>query len=106
MAGVPGKSKGCHVCRKREIKVLQATAVATPSVLVRISYLSLSVFHSDGGKWNTLTGDIGPFVVIFIVMEYVVGLLYVSTGDRLPETRRIKTDPAEYGELRTRASSP
>ncbi|KAJ5190957.1 uncharacterized protein N7498_009942 [Penicillium cinerascens] len=68
------------------IKILQGTITAIPFLIVRVTYLLLSVFHPDHNKWSALFGDIDAWIVMVLVMEYIVVWLYIGTGYRIPAT--------------------
>lgn len=55
-----------------------------PFITVRITYLFLSVFHQSDARWDELSGDIGPFVVMVLLMEYIVVCVYIGTGFVIP----------------------
>lgn len=65
-----------------------------PFVIVRIAYLFLSVYHTSDHRWNDLSGAIGPFVVMVLLMEYIVVCIYIVTGFAIPvigkQTQRIR----------------
>lgn len=55
-------------------------ALATPLIIVRITYLFLAVFHGSDPKWDELNGSIVPFLLMGLVMEYAVVCIYLATG--------------------------
>lgn len=57
---------------------------AVPFIAVRITYSFLSVYHPSDDRWNDLSGAIGPFVVMVLLMEYVVVGIYIATGFLIP----------------------
>ncbi|KKK19518.1 hypothetical protein ARAM_003495 [Aspergillus rambellii] len=75
------------------VTILKGIALAVPFLIVRISWLFLSIYHPDDPRWSNLDGDIGPFVVMTAVMEYIVVWIYIGTGFMIPATKRV-VDPA------------
>ena len=70
-------------------QTLQATALTTPFIIVRITYAFLSVFQAatTGGlssKWDALYGSVGLFVGMVLIMEYVAVLVFILVGIRIP----------------------
>lgn len=55
-----------------------------PFIVVRITYLFLSVYQPSDSRWNDLSGAIGPFVVMVLLMEYIVVCIYIATGFAIP----------------------
>lgn len=55
-----------------------------PFIIVRITYLFLSVYRPSDEKWNILSGAVGPFVAMVLLMEYVVVGIYIVTGFSIP----------------------
>ncbi|CAG7925164.1 unnamed protein product [Penicillium olsonii] len=81
--------------------VHDATALATPFIIVRISYLFLSVYQPSDLRWNDLSGPIAPFVTMGLLMEYAVVCIYLTTGFLIPNWRNIeKPDILLSGETR------
>ncbi|OQE06739.1 hypothetical protein PENVUL_c016G07568 [Penicillium vulpinum] len=70
--------------------VLNATALATPFIVVRIVYLFLSVFEPSDLRWNDLSGPIAPFLTMGLLMEYAVVSIYLITGFIIPSWRNIE----------------
>ncbi|KAJ5765301.1 hypothetical protein N7520_004860 [Penicillium odoratum] len=60
--------------------LLKAMTLGTPFIVVRITYLFLSVLHTSDLKWNALLGPIAPFLVMGLLMEYFVVGVYLTTG--------------------------
>lgn len=71
-------------------KILNATALATPFIAVRVTYLFLSVFQPSDLRWNDLSGPIAPFLIMGLLMEYSVVLIYLITGFLIPSWRNIE----------------
>lgn len=67
-----------------------ATILATPFIIVRISYLFLSVYEPSDPRWNDLSGPIAPFVTMGLIMEYTVVCIYLATGFMIPSWRNIE----------------
>lgn len=63
--------------------------LAVPFIVVRIAWLFLSIYHPDDARWSNLSGDIGPFVVMTALMEYVVVCIYLGTGFMIPATKGV-----------------
>ena len=57
---------------------------AMPFIVIRITYLYLSVYRPSDSRWNDLSGDIGPLVVMALLMEYVVVCILIATGFAIP----------------------
>ncbi|KAL4785949.1 hypothetical protein BJX76DRAFT_346557 [Aspergillus varians] len=70
--------------------ILKATAIATPFIIVRITYLFLSVFDVSDLRWNDLVGPVAPFITMGLLMEYSVVCIYLVTGFVIPSWRNIK----------------
>ncbi|KAJ5334587.1 hypothetical protein N7452_006990 [Penicillium brevicompactum] len=70
--------------------VHNATILATPFIIVRISYLFLSVYEPSDPRWNDLSGPIAPFVTMGLIMEYTVVCIYLATGFMIPNWRNIE----------------
>ncbi|KAF4769559.1 hypothetical protein HAV15_012030 [Penicillium sp. str.  len=70
--------------------ILNATALATPFIVVRIVYLFLSVFQPSDLRWSDLRGPIAPFLTMGLLMEYSVVLIYLITGFIIPSWRNIE----------------
>lgn len=61
-----------------------------PFLAVRIAYAFLSVFDDAGGlqsKWEDLYGSVAAYVLMALIMEYVVVVIYLTVGIRIPPTR-------------------
>lgn len=71
-------------------QILNATALATPFIVVRIVYLFLSVFQPSDLRWSDLRGPIAPFLTMGLLMEYSVVLIYLITGFIIPSWRNIE----------------
>ncbi|RHZ58991.1 hypothetical protein CDV55_102304 [Aspergillus turcosus] len=69
--------------------VLKGMGLAVPFIVVRIAWLFLSIYHPDDAKWSNLSGDIGPFVVMTALMEYIVVCIYLGTGFMIPATKGV-----------------
>ena len=67
-------------------------ALALPFLVVRITYLFLSVFSATDLRWNDLAGPIAPFVLMGLLMEYAVVWVYLGTGFVIPSWREMKGD--------------
>ncbi|KAJ5383761.1 hypothetical protein N7517_001672 [Penicillium concentricum] len=70
--------------------ILNATALATPFIAVRIVYLFLSVFEPTDLRWNDLSGPVTPFLTMGLLMEYSVVSIYLITGFMIPSWRNIQ----------------
>ncbi|KAF4172293.1 hypothetical protein CNMCM8694_001625 [Aspergillus lentulus] len=69
--------------------VLKGMGLAVPFIVVRIAWLFLSIYHPDDKRWSNLTGDIGAFVVMTALMEYIVVCIYIGTGFMIPATKGV-----------------
>ncbi|GIC92450.1 uncharacterized protein Aud_008916 [Aspergillus udagawae] len=69
--------------------VLKGMGLAIPFIIVRIAWLFLSIYHPDDKRWSNLGGDIGPFVVMAALMEYIVVCIYIATGFMIPATKGV-----------------
>lgn len=58
--------------------------LGTPFIVVRITYLFLSVLHTSDLRWNALLGPIAPFLVMGLLMEYFVVCIYLINGLIIP----------------------
>jgi hypothetical protein len=67
--------------------VLKGMGLAVPFIVVRIAWLFLSIYHPDDKRWSNLGGDIGAFVVMAALMEYIVVCIYIGTGFMIPATK-------------------
>ncbi|OOF93586.1 hypothetical protein ASPCADRAFT_132594 [Aspergillus carbonarius ITEM 5010] len=72
--------------------ILQTLALALPFIVVRITYLFLSVFQATDLRWNDLVGPIAPFLLMGLLMEYAVVCIYLATGFIIPSWRSMKGD--------------
>lgn len=70
--------------------MLKTMVFSTPFIVVRITYLFLSVLHTSDLRWNALQGPIAPFLVMGLLMEYFVVCIYLIAGIMIPA----KTIPA------------
>ncbi|RAK95357.1 uncharacterized protein BO80DRAFT_487172 [Aspergillus ibericus CBS 121593] len=70
--------------------ILQSLALALPFIIVRITYLFLSVFQASDLRWNDLVGPIAPFLLMGLLMEYAVVCIYLATGFIIPSWRNMK----------------
>ncbi|KAJ5666122.1 uncharacterized protein N7477_008570, partial [Penicillium maclennaniae] len=61
-------------------QALKAMALAAPFMVVRITFLFLSVFDSSDLRWSALYGPIAPFLAMGLLMEYSVVCTYLITG--------------------------
>ena len=63
-----------------------------PFLVVRIAYAFLSVFNSDGlqSKWSDLYGSVAAFVLMGLIMEYIVVVIYLGVGIRIPPVKSNK----------------
>ncbi|KAJ5927836.1 hypothetical protein N7466_006792 [Penicillium verhagenii] len=64
--------------------ILKAMLFGTPFIIVRITYLFMSVLHATDLRWNALRGPIAPFLVMGLLMEYFVVGFYLATGLMIP----------------------
>jgi hypothetical protein len=69
--------------------VLKGMGLAVPFIVVRIAWLFLSIYHPDDKRWSNLSGDIGAFVVMAALMEYIVVCIYIGTGFMIPATKGV-----------------
>lgn len=69
--------------------VLKGMGLAVPFIVVRIAWLFLSIYHPDDKRWSNLSGDIGAFVVMTALMEYIVVCIYIGTGFMIPATKGV-----------------
>ncbi|OJJ50108.1 hypothetical protein ASPZODRAFT_1104533 [Penicilliopsis zonata CBS 506.65] len=70
-------------------KVLRSISLAMPFIVIRLTYLFLSVFTTDE-KWNELFGETAPYVIMALMMEYIVVVIYLATGFIIPSSRGVK----------------
>ena len=65
-----------------------------PFIAVRITYALLSVFDSSGlqSKWSSLHGSVGAYVTMGLIVEYIVMLIYLGVGIRVPPIKSIEYD--------------
>ena len=61
--------------------------MALPFIVVRITYLFLSVVHPLDLRWNDLAGPIAPYLLMGLIMEYAVVCIYLATGFIIPRQR-------------------
>lgn len=61
--------------------------IALPFIVVRITYLFLSVVHPLDLRWNDLAGPIAPYLLMGLIMEYAVVCIYLATGFIIPRQR-------------------
>jgi hypothetical protein len=63
-----------------------------PFLVVRLAYALLTTFSAED-KWNPLTGDIAPFVVMHSLMEYCVVIVCLFIGFRTESfsTKKLQT---------------
>lgn len=59
-------------------------ALGNPFIIVRITYLFLSVFQAMGLRRNALADPIAPFLTMGLLMEYIVVWVYLATGFLIP----------------------
>ncbi|EAW19925.1 uncharacterized protein NFIA_095450 [Aspergillus fischeri NRRL 181] len=69
--------------------VLKGMGLAVPFIIVRIAWLFLSIYHPDDKRWSNLSGDIGAFVVMTALMEYIIVCIYIGTGFMIPATKGV-----------------
>lgn len=55
-----------------------------PFLAIRITYAMLSVFEPTDTRWNDLSGAIGIFIVMCLMMEYAAMICYIGTGLLIP----------------------
>lgn len=70
-------------------------AIALPFIVVRITYLFLSVIHPSDHRWNDLAGPITPYLLMGLVMEYAVVCIYLATGFIIPRQRGKKAESTQ-----------
>lgn len=72
------------------MQILKATLVAIPFLAVRIAYAYLSVFNAEGlqSKWDTLYGSVAAYAVMALLMEYIVVVIYLGVGIRIPRIKK------------------
>lgn len=78
-------------------KVLRATTLSVPFLIVRIVYGCLGVFQTHTATWSTLSGSVAALVVMHSLMEYAVVIIYTATGFILPPIGK-ESARAERGE--------
>jgi len=63
-------------------RVLIATTISIPFLIVRITYACLGVFQTGAKatRWSPLYGSIAALVVMHSMMEYIVVVIYISVG--------------------------
>lgn len=69
-----------HYVLTVDLQALKAMALATPFMVVRITFLFLAVFDSSDLRWSALYGPIAPFLTMGLLMEYSVVCIYLTTG--------------------------
>jgi hypothetical protein len=79
-------------------KVLRATTLSVPFLIVRIVYGCLGVFQTHTVTWSTLSGSVAALVVMHSLMEYCVVVIYVVCGFILPPIGKGSAH-AERGEV-------
>ncbi|KAJ5364336.1 uncharacterized protein N7496_010049 [Penicillium cataractarum] len=77
--------------------ILQAMMIALPFIVVRITYLFLSVVDPSDLRWNDLTGPIAPYLLMGLIMEYAVVCIYLATGFIIPQQRKNNKKPQGLG---------
>ena len=67
------------------LKILKATPLAIPFLIVRTTYALLSVFATSlDSKWDTIDGSAVAFAFMALLMEYVVVCIYLYIGFSIP----------------------
>jgi len=63
-------------------RLLMATTISIPFLVVRITYACLGVFQTGAKatRWSPLYGSIAAVVVMHSIIEYIVVVIYVSVG--------------------------
>jgi hypothetical protein len=79
-----------------------------PFLTIRITYAMLSVFEPADTKWNNLSGSIGIFVGMCLLMEYGAMVCFIGTGFLIQRIKRTQQDlTGEAQTIRTaKRSSP
>lgn len=67
-------------------------AIALPFIVVRITYLFLSVVQPSDLRWNDLAGPIAPYLLMGLLMEYAVVCIYLAIGFIIPVQRGKKSE--------------
>ncbi|GIK06695.1 hypothetical protein Aspvir_002345 [Aspergillus viridinutans] len=93
----------CASLSRASRTVLKSMALAIPFIIVRIAWLFLSIYHPDDKRWSNLGGDIGPFVVMAALMEYIIVCIYIGTGFMIPATKGVTRDGDQELEQAERA---
>ena len=55
-----------------------------PFLAIRVTYAMLSVVDPESMKWNNLSGSIGIFVVMDLMMEYATMVVFIAAGLMIP----------------------
>ena len=91
-------------------QILRGTTLAIPFLIIRITYAFLAVFRYTDQRWNDLSGSVGIFVAMALIMEYAVVCLYLGVGYMIPSVKSPKKaesttagdGEADYGEAEGR----
>ncbi|PWY92221.1 hypothetical protein BO70DRAFT_348638 [Aspergillus heteromorphus CBS 117.55] len=75
---------------RMSLSILQALAAALPFIIVRITYLFLSVVDASDLRWNDLVGPVAPFLVMGLLMECIVVCVYLATGFVIPDWKSLR----------------
>ena len=73
-------------------QVLKGTGLAMPFLAVRITYAMLSAFEPAKTKWNNLSGSIGVFIGMCLLMEYGAMVCFIATGLLIQRIKRTQED--------------
>lgn len=73
-------------------QALKAMALATPFMIVRITFLFLSVFDSTNLRWSALYGPIAPFLTMGLLTEYSVVCIYLTVGLIIPPWKKARLE--------------
>lgn len=86
--GTRGSISNIHT--KPRCQILVGAVASFPFVVVRITYAFLSIFKSNSlqSKWDALYGSATAFVLMVLIMEYIVVIIFIVVGIRIPRVNK------------------
>ena len=65
-------------------QLLIAISSALPFLFIRLLYTMLSAFNPTNSIYNPISGEISVYVLMYVLMECIAVLIYVTAGFMLP----------------------
>ena len=89
----------------RPLQLLIAISCALPFLAIRLLYSILGAFDGPTSQFNLITGKVGPYVGMEVIMECIAVVIYITAGLLLPLSTKDLIEEEEMNGRRQGAGS-